>query len=211
MIAVLDYGIGNLASAHRALRYVGADTRLVTKPEEAQGASGVVLPGVGNFGACATALHESGLDDVVRDAVRDRVPLLGICVGLQLLYEESEESPRVAGLGILEGSVRRLTCEMKLPQMQWNALDRVPGRDSALLQQNAEHPWFYFVHSYAPVPSPAAATSVVATCNYGSEVVAIVESGACYGTQFHPEKSADEGLKLLASFAALCDGAATKN
>lgn len=210
MIAVLDYGIGNLASAQRALRQVGAQAHLVKEPAEAEDASGVVLPGVGNFGACATALHETGLDDVVRVAVRDRLPLLGICVGLQLLYEESEESPRVAGLGILEGSVRRLSGKVKLPQMQWNTLDRTPGRDSAILRMNAEHPWFYFVHAYAPVPSPSAAHSVVATCDYGGEVVAVVESGMCFGTQFHPEKSAEEGLTLLQTFASLCEPAETR-
>ncbi|MGA8295438.1 MAG: imidazole glycerol phosphate synthase subunit HisH [Acidimicrobiales bacterium] len=205
MIVVLDYGIGNLASAHRALRHIGADARLVREPAEAHGATGVVLPGVGNFGACATALRESGLDEVVRDAVRERTPLLGICVGLQLLYEESEESAHVPGLGILEGSVRRLSGEMRLPQMQWNTIDAVAGRSSKLLRESTRIPWFYFVHSYAPVPSPAGASTVVATCEYGGEVAAVVESENCFGTQFHPEKSAKDGLALLSSFASLCE------
>ena len=205
MIAVLDYGIGNLRSAEKALLRVGADARLVTSAADAQGAAGVVLPGVGNFGACAAALAACGLDAVVRQAVAAGTPLLGVCVGFQLLFDDSEESPGVSGLGVLPGTVCRLAGDLKLPQMQWNVLDRTPGTESVLLSGAAPKPWFYFVHSYAPVPDEAIAHSVVATCDYGEPVAAVVEHGSCYGTQFHPEKSADAGLALLAAFAARCE------
>ena len=205
MIVVLDYGIGNLRSAQKALARVGAKAQLVTSAIDAHGASGVVLPGVGNFGACAEALKKSGLDAVVRNSIDEGTPLLGICVGFQLLFDDSEESPGVSGLGVITGSVTRLGGGEKLPQMQWNVLDRVPGRESLLLSGLTERPWFYFVHSFAPVPEATAAKSVVATCDYGEPVVAVVEEGNCFGTQFHPEKSGDAGLALLAAFAKRCD------
>lgn len=208
MIAVLDYGIGNLRSAEKALQRVGGDARLVDNPAAASGASGVVLPGVGAFGACARALRASGLDAVARRAVAEQVPFLGVCVGFQLLFEGSEEDPDDDGLGILEGAVRRLRGRVKLPQMQWNRTERVAGAPSAMLAPFAETPWFYFVHSYAPVPTGSGCDAVVATCDYGGPVVAAVERGALWGTQFHPEKSGRTGLRLLRAFAQRCDGAA---
>jgi len=204
VIAVLDYGIGNLRSAEKALLRVGAEARLVASAAEAERAAGVVLPGVGNFGACAAALRESGLDRAVLDAVATDKPMLGVCVGFQLLFDDSEESPGVAGLGVLSGTVARLTGAEKLPQMQWNALDRVPGRESVLLAGLEARPWFYFVHSYAPVPTARSAGAVVATCDYGGAVVAVVERDNCFGTQFHPEKSGSSGLAVLAAFAERC-------
>ncbi len=123
MIAVLDYGIGNLRSAEKALQRLGADARLVDDPDVAATADGIVLPGVGSFGPCASALESSGLDRVVIDAVSRGIPFLGICVGFQLLYEGSEEDPSAAGLGVLAGAVRRLPDGVKHPQMQWNVLD----------------------------------------------------------------------------------------
>lgn len=158
MIAVLDYGIGNLRSAQKALQKVGADAVLVTEPAGAEGASGVVLPGVGAFGRCMEALRDSGLDAVALDAARSGTPFLGICVGLQMLYRSSEESPGVDGLGILDGTVRALPAGVKRPQMQWNVL--VPeGPSCRLLDGLGPEPWAYFVHSFAPEPTP----EVVAT------------------------------------------------
>ncbi len=206
MIAVLDYGIGNLRSAEKALQRVGGDARLVADPADAVGASGVVLPGVGAFGACARALRSSGLDEVAVRAVESGVPFLGICVGFQLLFAASEEDPGAEGLGVLDGTVRRLAGGVKLPQMQWNRAERVAGVASAMLAPFPEPPWFYFVHSYAPVPAGRAAGSVVATCDYGGRVVAAVESGSCWATQFHPEKSGRAGLRLLEAFAGACTG-----
>jgi glutamine amidotransferase len=200
LIAVLDYGIGNLRSAEKALVHLGAEARLVTDPDEAAAAAGVVLPGVGAFGRCAEALRSTGLDVVALDAVAAGKPFLGICVGFQLLYEGSEEAPGAAGLGVLAGTVRALGAGVKHPQMQWNRLVRRRGRDSRLLQSLPESPWVYFVHSYAPEVTD----DVVATCDYGGEVVAAAERGPVWGTQFHPEKSGARGLAILANFVAAC-------
>lgn len=202
MIAVLDYGIGNLRSAEKALQHVGGDARLVSKPEEAEGASGVVLPGVGAFGRCLEALRESGLDAVAVEAVGRDVPFLGICVGMQMLYEASAEDGDARGLGVLSGRVCALPSGLKSPQMQWNVLHRVAGRSSEMLRPLGDLPWVYFVHSFAPEPSG----DVVATCDYGGSVVAAVERGRLWATQFHPEKSGTAGLALLAGFVRACGG-----
>jgi glutamine amidotransferase len=198
VIAVLDYGIGNLRSAQKALEKVGADARLVTRPDDADGASGVVLPGVGAFGRCMEALRSSGLDRVALDAIEAGTPFLGVCVGMQMLYISSEENPEVRGLAVLHGMVRRLPDGVKRPQMQWNRLQRV-GRNSQLLEGLGEEPWVYFVHSYAP----DATDDVVATCDYGGSVVAAVERENVMATQFHPEKSGEIGLSLLRNFVKL--------
>jgi glutamine amidotransferase len=204
-IAVLDYGIGNLASAQKAFVHLGADARLVTEPDDARGAAGVVLPGVGAFGRCAQALRSTGLDEAVGDALRRGAPFLGICVGFQLLYEGSEESPAVPGLGVLDGTVRALPDDVKRPQMQWNQLVTRPDTASGLLAGIAPLSWVYFVHSYAPEMSDDA----VATCDYGGDVVAAAERGPVWGAQFHPEKSGSVGLSILANFVAACgDGPA---
>lgn len=200
VIAVLDYGIGNLRSAEKALVHLGAPARLVERPEEVDGAAGVVLPGVGAFGACAEALEATGLGAAALRAVESGVPFLGICVGFQLLYPSSEESPGARGLSVFEGEIRRLSGEVKLPQMQWNRLDRRPGTTSGLLAGQPESPWVYFVHSYAPSIGP----ETVATCDYGGPVAAVVERGNVWGTQFHPEKSSTTGLAILANFVARC-------
>ncbi|MGH8989363.1 MAG: imidazole glycerol phosphate synthase subunit HisH [Acidimicrobiales bacterium] len=197
-IAVLDYGIGNLRSAERALVHVGAAARLVTDPSDVEGAAGVVLPGVGAFGPSADALARSGLGTAALAAIDAGVPFLGICVGFQLLYDGSEEAPGQAGLGVLAGTVRRLPRTVKVPQMQWNALAR--RRSSELLAGVGEEPWVYFVHSYAPEIGP----ETVATCEYGGETAAAAETGGVWGTQFHPEKSGATGLAILANFVAHC-------
>ena len=204
MIAVLDYGIGNLRSAEKALQHVGADARLVESARAASGAAGVVLPGVGAFGACAKALQASGLDEVVRRCVDDGRPFLGICVGLQLLFESSDEDPDVGGLGIFKGCVRAISPSERRPQMQWNLVRRAPGSPSRLLG-DAESCWYYFVHSYVPVPGDDTAEAAVAgTCEYGGELAVAFERDNVFGTQFHPEKSAAAGLRLLDRFARLC-------
>lgn len=198
-IAVLDYGIGNLRSAEKALQKAGADARLVSDPAQAEAADGIVLPGVGAFGACVEALRETGLDEVASSAVRSGVSFLGICVGMQMLYEASDESPGIAGLGLIPGLVRRLPDGVKCPQMQWNRLQPVIA-DSPMLSGLEADPWMYFVHSYAP----DASDDVVATCDYGGSVVAAVERGQLWATQFHPEKSGAGGLQLLRNFVGQC-------
>ncbi|MGH9282030.1 MAG: imidazole glycerol phosphate synthase subunit HisH, partial [Acidimicrobiales bacterium] len=183
MIAVLDYGIGNLRSAQKALQRVGADAVLTDDPSVVAEAAGVVLPGVGAFGRCMEALRDAGLDAPARAAIDDGRPFLGICIGMQMLYEWSEEDPDVKGMGVLPGAVRRLPDGVKRPQMQWNVLDAV--LPCPLLEGLAAPTWVYFVHSYAPEPGP----EVVATCDYGGPVVAAVAQGRLWATQFHPEKS----------------------
>jgi glutamine amidotransferase len=197
-VAVLDYGIGNLRSAEKAFHRVGADARLTADPVQVAAADAVVLPGVGNFGRCMEALRASGLEDVARDAVVSGRPFLGICVGMQMLFDASEESPGTAGLGVLAGTVRWLPATVKRPQIQWNALEIV--RPSPLLATVPDGAWMYFVHSLHAVPADPGI--VVATCDYGGPVTAAVERGNVAAVQFHPEKSARAGLALLAAWAA---------
>lgn len=200
MIAVLDYGIGNLRSAQKALERVGADAVLTADPATVAQADAVVLPGVGAFGRCMEALRSAALEEPAREAVDAGKPFLGICVGMQMLYDGSEENPDVKGMGVLPGHVRRLALDVKRPQMQWNTLDRRPG--SPMFDGLADPAWVYFVHSYAPEPSP----DVVATCDYGGPVVAAVVRGRLWATQFHPEKSGANGLRILRNFVAATGG-----
>ncbi len=194
LIAVLDYGIGNLHSAQKALQRVGADARLTADPALIRDASGVVLPGVGNFGRCMEALEAAGLDELAIERAASGTPFLGVCIGMQMLYQGSEESPTVPGLGVLPGIVRRLPDGVKRPQMQWNVV--VPRRPGALLAGLPDPTWVYFVHSYAAESDDDA----VAVCDYGGPVVAAVERDALWATQFHPEKSGVNGLRILDNF-----------
>lgn len=200
-IAVLDYGIGNLRSAEKALQHVGAAARLVTDPADVAAADAVVLPGVGAFGACARALHESGLEETACRALGDGVPFFGVCVGFQLLYEGSVESPGAAGLGVFGGEVAALPPGVKHPQMQWNQLEVTNSGDGApaALRGLGPRPWVYFVHSFAP----PVGEETVAVCDYGGPVAALVGRGNLWGAQFHPEKSGSTGLRLLSNFVEL--------
>jgi imidazole glycerol-phosphate synthase subunit HisH len=202
-IAVLDYGIGNLRSAEKALQHVGAAARLVTNPADVEAADAVVLPGVGAFGACARALHDSGLEAAARGAIEAGLPFLAVCIGFQLLYEGSDESPEATGLGVFAGQVAPLAPGVKHPQMQWNQLKVVGASDGdggpAPLHGLGDKPWVYFVHSYAP---PIGAETV-AVCDYGGRVAALVARRNVWGAQFHPEKSGRSGLAMLANFVAL--------
>jgi glutamine amidotransferase len=201
LIAVLDYGIGNLRSAQKALQHVGADAHLTDDPGLIREAAGVVLPGVGNFGRCMEQLRSSGLDALALEAIEAERPVLGICVGMQMLYRGSDETPGVDGLGVLDGRVRRLPDDVKRPQMQWNVLEH--RRPSPLFHGLDEPTWVYFVHSYAAELTD----DVVATCDYGGPVTAAVVRGNLWATQFHPEKSARPGLQVLSNFVALAAAA----
>jgi glutamine amidotransferase len=201
LIAVLDYGIGNLRSAQKALQHVGADARLTDDPGLVRDAAGVVLPGVGAFGRCMEALRSSKLDVVALEAAAAGQPFLGICVGMQLLYEGSEETKGATGLGVLPGTVRWLPDTVKRPQMQWNILDIV--RPSSMFECLDDPAWVYFVHSFAADD----ATNTVAVCDYGAPLCAAVERDNVFATQFHPEKSGPNGLRLLANFVARCEAA----
>jgi glutamine amidotransferase len=200
-VAVLDYGIGNLRSAQKTLERVGADPILTADPDEVAAAAGVVLPGVGAFGRVMEAIRETGVDDIARSAVDAGTPFIGICVGMQALYEGSEESPGVPGLGVLPGTIRRLgstTERIKVPQMQWNRLD-LHG-ESALFADLPDDPWVYFVHGYAP----EATDDVIATCEYGGTVTAAAQRNNVMATQFHPEKSGRVGVQIISNFVDLC-------
>ena len=176
---------------------------LVDDPRNIGEPNGVILPGVGEFSACMNALESKGFRSVVLGLVEDSVPVLGLCVGMQMLFDGSDESPGSKGLGLLSGRVRRIRNARRLPQMQWNRLDLV-GDGGELLRNLPEDPWVYFVHSYA-VTTSRYATS---TCNYGEDLVASVQVGALFGTQFHPEKSSGTGLTILRNFVDFAEGRA---
>jgi glutamine amidotransferase len=200
LIAVLDYGIGNLSSAQKALVRSGADARLTRDANVARDAQGVVLPGVGAFGACMDALRSAGLEEVVHESVASGKPFMGICVGMQMLFDASDEDPTARGLGVIAGTVRGIPQHVRRPQMQRNEL-RVSVADP-LFVGLPDTPWVYFVHSYAAVPVDPAV--VVATCNYGADLTAVVRRGNVVATQFHPEKSAVDGLAMLSNFVREC-------
>ncbi len=197
-VAVLDYGIGNLRSAQKALVRAGADAVLTDDQATADSADAVVLPGVGAFGACMDALRSSGLEPCVRRAVGDGRPFLGICVGMQMLFGSSDEDPGHAGLGVIPGRVRWIPDGVPRPQMQWNNLS--VRTDEPMFAGLGDSPWMYFVHSLHGVPDDPA--DVVATVRYGGEVNAAFRRDNVFAVQFHPEKSAAAGLRLLANFVA---------
>jgi imidazole glycerol-phosphate synthase subunit HisH len=198
-VAIVDYGIGNLRSAEKALQRVGADAVLTSDAAVIAAAEAVVLPGVGAFGACMAALREIGLESVVAASAGSGRPFLGICVGTQLLFDSSEESPGVPGLGIIPGTVRWLSSSVKRPQMQWNRLEPCSA-DEPLFSEFGAEAWMYFVHSLHGVPNDP--SDVIATVDYGGRVNAAFRRGPVVATQFHPEKSAQDGLSLLGAFVA---------
>jgi imidazole glycerol-phosphate synthase subunit HisH len=194
-VALLDYGVGNLHSAAKALDRAGAEVRVVPTVAEAAGAAGLVVPGVGAYGACLSGLGSAGGPAAVAGWLEGGQPLLGICVGMQLLFEASEEGPVSDGVGVVPGKIRRLTGPVKIPHIGWDEVSVRPG--SRLLAGLGDGTRFYFVHSYAPEPDGDA---VAAVCDYGGRFAAAVEHGNLFGTQFHPEKSGEAGLTLLANF-----------
>ena len=197
MIAVVDYDAGNVKSVEKAIEKLGAKHILTSDPEEIRKADAVILPGVGNFGDCVNKLSERGLDSALKEYAASGKPFLGICVGLQLLFNESEESPGVKGLGILPGKIKRFPSsdELKVPQIGWNDIIESKGR---LLDGIDKGTYFYFVHSfYLECEDPSIVTSKT---EYGVTYDSSVESGNVFATQFHPEKSSDAGLKVLSNF-----------
>ena len=200
VIAIIDYGVGNLYSVEKAFTRLGAAAVVTSDPAAIMGAAKVVLPGVGAFGDCMSNLAEYGLTDTVREVAAKGTPLLGICVGLQILFDGSEEDPGVPGLGIFPGMVRRLVAPgLKVPHMGWNSL--VSAGASPLFAGLPENPYVYFVHSYHAVPDDSAL--ITAWTEYGGRVTAAVGRGNVQAVQFHPEKSGDAGLKILANFKEL--------
>ena len=198
LVAVLDYGIGNLRSAQKALERCGADARLTADHRMIADAAAVVLPGVGAFGACMNALRASGLEDEALGAVGSGRPFLGICVGMQMLFSGSAEDERVSGLGVIPGRIEWMSTAVPRPQMQWNRLD--VRRVEPMFAGLGDRPWMYFVHSLHGVPADAGV--VAATCDYGGTVNAAFRQTNVFATQFHPEKSGSSGLALLANFVS---------
>jgi len=200
-IAILDYGMGNLRSVEKAFEHVGAQTAVTRDHEEVRAADGVVLPGVGAFPKAMEAVHALGLDELMAERLAAGVPMLGICLGMQLLFERSTELGGAEGLGFLSGTVEALDAPgLKVPQIGWNAISW--QRASRLCQGLPDPCAFYHVHSYAPRPGDH--DDALATADYGTEFVTAVEREPIYGVQFHPEKSGPHGLRLLGNFAAIC-------
>ena len=194
-ISLIDYGAGNLPSVERALRRLSAETERITAAEPLRQAAAIVLPGVGHYAAVVRALDDQSLHGPLGERIAANIPFLGICLGLQALYETNDEAPGLAGLGILPGKVAELPHNVKLPHMGWNQVR--PLRETRLFRGIPESEFFYFAHSFAATEvSPAAA----ATCEHGAEFVAAVEQGNLFGVQFHPEKSATAGAKILKNF-----------
>ncbi len=195
-IAVVDYGVGNLFSIKNALERIGAGPELVTEPEELAGFEGVVVPGVGSFGRCMRRI--SRFEGVLSEVLEEGTPILGICVGMQVLFDRSEESPE-EGLGWISGDVVRLPDSVLVPQMGWNTLSI--KKEVEILEGISEEDFFYFVHSYACVPVDGSV--LAATTDYGTEIAAAVSRENLFAVQFHPEKSGQKGLLILENFVRL--------
>lgn len=203
-VVVLDYGAGNVRSVVKAFEHEGADAVLTSDPEVASRADRLVLPGQGHFGQCIGRLEESGLADAIHEVVDAGRPFLGICVGMQLLYEDSEEAPGAAGLGLLPGGIRRIPTRLHLPHVGWNSVTfTAEGLRSPLLEDVAspEPRYFYHVHSYARLDTED--KSVLGVCDYGEPFATIVGRENVWGAQFHPEKSQEMGLAILRNFARM--------
>lgn len=199
-IAIVDYGAGNLMSVHNSLDFLGYENKIADTPEVIERAAGVILPGVGAFPDAMDALHASGLTDAVLQAAKEK-PFLGICLGMQMLFEESDEVRPCKGLGLLPGRIERIRTGLKLPQIGWNALDILrPNAMTAGVQQGD---YVYFVHSFMAVPAEEG--DLAAVTDYGARVPAMVARGNLFGCQFHPEKSGKVGLKMLQNFAKLME------
>ena len=208
-VTIIDYGIGNLRSLEKALESVDVPVIRTDSPDELSRAARAVLPGVGAFGACAAEIEQRGLVEPIRDFAASGKPLLGVCIGMQLLFERSNEQGNHAGLSLLPGSVTRFEFgkngvtppeeRLKVPHMGWNALH--PRQDSPLLRSLDPVPYFYFVHSY--FVRPADEEDILGTCQYGHPFAAVVGRNNVYGVQFHPEKSQRNGLQILKNFSML--------
>lgn len=204
MIAIVNYGMGNLRSVQKALEHLGATTHITSDPADLHAADAVVLPGVGAFGAAMQRLNDAGLTSALRRAVEAGKPFLGICLGLQLLFESSSESPGVAGLGVLKGRVVGFSetpnFPLRIPHMGWSRL-RLAQPNCPLWQGVPDGSYVYFVHSY--YPAPADESLITAYCDYGVRFACAVGVGNLYAVQFHPEKSSDTGLRILHNFLAV--------
>lgn len=199
MIALIDYGVGNLYSVEKAVAAVGGEVKVTSDAEDLKRAEKIILPGVGAFGDCMKNLEATGLIPTILEQVVAKKFLLGICVGLQILFESSEESPEVKGLGIFKGKVKKISAKnLKIPHMGWNSIN---FNESKLFAGLKDNPCFYFVHSYHATPFDK--NLITATTDYGEKITAAVEHENIFATQFHPEKSGDVGLQVLKNFIEL--------
>jgi glutamine amidotransferase len=204
MITVIDYGAGNLRSVENALRYLDVPYQITSQPDDVASAKSLLLPGVGHFGQMMRSLQSLEIVAVLRKAIGDGVPYLGICLGMQALFERSEEAGAYEGLGIFSGTIRRFPVGLKVPHMGWNQLEI--AADSRLFRGLSAAPFVYFAHSYY-LPAEGAngnSAAAAAMCDYGQPFVAAIERRNIFGVQFHPEKSGAMGLQVVANFAALC-------
>ncbi len=201
MIAIIDYGAGNIASVQKAFNHLGYKTKLTSDPSEIMNADAAILPGVGSFGDAMDNINSRGLKDTIIEFANSGKPFLGICLGLQLMFEKSEESPEAVGLGILKGEIVKIPTDkgLKVPHIGWNSLDI---NDSVLLKGLSDNSYVYFVHSYY---LKAKEDIVIATADYGVEIHASVQKNNVFACQFHPEKSGDVGLTILKNFAELIE------
>lgn len=201
MISIIDYDAGNIKSVEKALQYLGKEAIITRDKDIILESSHVILPGVGSFGDAMGKIREYKLENVIYDVVDKKIPFLGICLGLQLLYETSEESEGVTGLGVLEGKIIKIPKQgdLKIPHMGWNSLDITPK--AKLFEGIENHPYVYFVHSY--YLQAKREEEVAATVEYGVHIHASVERGNVFACQFHPEKSSTVGLKILENFVKL--------
>ncbi|MFA5276239.1 MAG: imidazole glycerol phosphate synthase subunit HisH [Candidatus Omnitrophota bacterium] len=203
MIAIIDYGMGNIHSVNKALQLLGAQTKITNNLKEIAQADKAVLPGVGAFDDAVLELEKQGLIKAIKDFVKSGKPLLGICLGLQLFFEESEEARSKKGLGLIKGSVKRFLHKdnLKIPHMGWNQI-KVINKTCPLFKGTNDDAFVYFCHSYYPVPREHSV--IAATCDYGQEFAAAIAKDNLYGVQFHPEKSQKTGLNILEGFVKLC-------
>ena len=203
MIAIIDYGAGNVQSVYKALKYIGCDCKITRDKNEIINANGAILPGQGSFGDCMRSMIEYDIRDTVLDYIRSGKPFLGICVGLQLLFEGSEESEGTEGIGVFRGKIKRIPNGegLKIPHMGWNSLSFM--NREGIFRDIDDNPYVYFVHSYY-LDSPDKSI-VTAQTEYGVTIDASVMKDNITATQFHPEKSGDVGLKMLKNFAEMCE------
>jgi imidazole glycerol-phosphate synthase subunit HisH len=201
-IAVINYGMGNLRSVAKAVEAAGGDVQIVTKPTELDASDGVVLPGVGALADCVSALRETGMSEALRDWITADRPFLGVCLGLQALFDYSEEA-ETEGLGIFPGKVLRfrLPPELKVPHMGWNTVRFAQPESALIANLENEGEAFYFVHSYYCVPTDP--SLVLAECDYGVKFTAAIAKGRCFATQFHPEKSQTKGIQIYRNFVSV--------
>jgi len=199
MIAVIDYGAGNLKSVTNALDFLKAKYKVTSNPEDIEKAGKIIFPGVGSFGDCVKALKKRKLFGTLKQQIIKK-PYLGICLGLQILFESSQESPGIKGLSILKGKNKKFSGKLKVPQIGWNSI-KITTKKSKLMKGIKDNSYFYFVHSYYVVPKDKKIT--LTKTNYGEEFTSSIETGNIFGVQFHPERSGEIGLKVLKNFVEL--------